>query len=131
MQQCGVILQESQHDSEINVGWDVLRILERNQPSHLDTLDVGLVVGPLDGDKHLSQGSLSSNIRQPFVTNGIGVLGDFGGDVVCGWHDGEQEQHVQGVVNVSESVQKGWVTLLDDVVELVLRSVGFQSLSIG
>ncbi len=62
-----VKLQEGHHDFIINIGWQLLSELIRNNPSNSLTLDFSLVVNTLDTQENLSERSGLDDIEIEFL----------------------------------------------------------------
>lgn len=95
----------------------------RDQPCDSLALDVCLVVKAFDRHKHLAQGVSPHHICLEFHGEPPCIGYHLGRDVVVGlrWQSCKEVGHGQRVIQISESVDKGWVPAEEDAGHRCLR----------
>jgi hypothetical protein len=87
------------------------------------SLDGSLVVDTLDGKEGFAQRVGHDQVVLELVAETLAERNGLGGNMVGGGKGGEEEEKRKSVVEITESIDEGRVTLLNDMVEGEFRGV--------
>jgi hypothetical protein len=88
-------------------GFYMLREFVGNNPGHRLTLNLGLIVDALDGKKTFPQTLGLNHIVLKLGAETFTVASDFGINAVEGGKIGEEKQHAQCIINISQRCHEG------------------------